>query len=104
MEKISPQKRASNGKQSGSNGSLHRRNKSDTDVKWNMSDTTLPPKNVANSKFYTNPLDEESLLDPEMKLFQAFFNNCDTYKEECLNERSLESKFEFILYSLIDWN
>lgn len=52
-------------------------------------------KNVANSKFYTDHVDEKSLVDPEVKLLHAFFSICDTYRDECLDDDELESKWEF---------
>ncbi len=49
-------------------------------------------KNVANSKFYTDHVDEQSLVDPEVKLLHAFFSICDTYRDECLDDEALESE------------
>lgn len=69
----------------------HRRNKSDTDLSWYFSNVSMH-KNVANSKFYTDHVDEKSLIDPEVKLLHAFFSTCDTYRDECLDDESLESK------------
>lgn len=93
---LSPQKRSLKKDQ-------HRRNKSDTDLSWylggNCSATATPAshKNVANSKFYTatKPVDENTLIDPEAKLLNAFFDNSDLYKDECLSEIALESKCSF---------
>lgn len=89
---LSPQKRSLKKDQ-------HRRNKSDTDLSWYLGGnssataTPAPHKNVANSKFYTatKPVDENTLIDPEAKLLNAFFDNSDVYKNECLSETALES-------------
>lgn len=80
----SPQRRTTKKEQ-------HRRNKSDTDLSWYLSNVSMH-KNVANSKFYTDHVDEKSLIDPEVKLLHAFFNTCDTYRDECLDDEALESK------------
>lgn len=88
-EKLSPQR---------SIKGSHRRNKSDTDLNWHLN---AGLKNVANSKFYTAQPDEQ-YVDPEMRLNNAFFDNCDLYKSECLDERALETYLtritETILY------
>lgn len=80
----SPQRRTTKKEQ-------HRRNKSDTDLNWYLSNVSMH-KNVANSKFYTDHVDEKSLVDPEVKLLHAFFSICDTYRDECLDDEALESK------------
>lgn len=86
-EKLSPQR---------SIKSSHRRNKSDTDLNWH-----LGHRNVANSKFYTAQ-PEEQFIDPQTRLLTAFFENCDLFKNECLDERALETYLthltETILY------
>lgn len=88
-EKLSPQR---------SIKGSHRRNKSDTDLNWHLNSGL---KNVANSKFYTAQPDEQ-YVDPDMRLLNAFFENCDLYKNECLDERALETYLtritETILY------
>lgn len=70
----------------------HRRNKSDTDLSWYLG-TASVQKNVANSKFYTEPIDEKILCDPEAKLLKSFFEISDLYKNECLDPVELESKY-----------
>lgn len=79
----SPQRRATKKEQ-------HRRNKSDTDLNWYLANVSMH-RNVANSKFYTDHVDEKSLVDPEVKLLHAFFSICDTYRDECLDDEALES-------------
>lgn len=87
-EKLSPQRSSLKGS--------HRRNKSDTDLNWHLGH--MSAKNVANSKFYT----EEEFIDPETRLLHAFFENCSDFKDECLDERALETYLtrvtETILY------
>lgn len=87
-EKLSPQRSTLKGS--------HRRNKSDTDLNWHLGH--MSGKNVANSKFYT----EEEFIDPETRLLHAFFENCSDFKDECLDERALETYLtrvtETILY------
>lgn len=77
----------------------HRRNKSDTDLSWYLSNVSMH-KNVANSKFYTDHVDEKSLVDPEVKLLHAFFSTCDTYRDECLDDEALESKWHVYIVIL----
>lgn len=99
-QKHSPQKRLKK--------EQHRRNKSDTDLSWGYlgnSATTAAVaaaqhKNVANSKFYTTsaPVDENTLIDPEAKLLNAFFDTCDLYRDECLSEEALESKLVWFFF------
>ncbi|XP_037036659.1 sorting nexin-13-like isoform X1 [Bradysia coprophila] len=90
----SPQRRTAKKEQ-------HRRNKSDTDLSWYLSNVSMH-KNVANSKFYTDHVDEKSLVDPEVKLLHAFFSICDTFRDECLDDEALEKYLtqvtETILY------
>lgn len=67
----------------------HRRNKSETDLGRYSNGGA---KN--GSKFYVDSErkeSEEKIIDPEVKLINAFFNHCDTYREECLDEQALES-------------
>lgn len=47
-------------------------------------------KSVANSLFYTTEIKEECLFDPELKLLHAFFDNNDTFRAECMDEKELE--------------
>lgn len=68
---------------------LHKRNKSDTDVNW-----FFGQKLNENTK--NQPLNELSLLDPEYKLLTVFFENCDLYKNECMNEDSLDRKLFWV--------
>ncbi|XP_058447604.1 sorting nexin-13-like isoform X2 [Malaya genurostris] len=93
-EKLSPQKKSLRG-----NG--HRRNKSETDLTWQLGNAALQ-KNVANSKFYAVPADEQSLVDPDMMLLNSFFGFCDDYRKECLNEDAMLVYFtriaETVLY------
>lgn len=75
---------------------LHRRNKSDTELNWFPTDNLNVPKSVANSKFYSSNQpknSEQNSGDSNLKLLEAFFNNCDLYKNECLDEKALESKY-----------
>lgn len=88
-EKLSPQR---------SIKGSHRRNKSDTDLNWHLG---AGQKNVANSRFYTAAQPEEQYLDPEMRLLNAFFENCDLYKNECLDERALETYLTHITETIL---
>jgi sorting nexin-13 len=87
-EKLSPQKK-----------SIHRRNKSDTDLSWHIQ------KNVANSKFYTTSPNEDSLVDPETLLLNSFFSNSELYKKESLDDEALvehlKTVTEAILYFIL---
>lgn len=87
-----------------SGGSLrHRRNKSDTDLSWHTasgnsgtsssstSAASANSRNVANSKFYTESIDEQSLFgDAESRLTAAFFDISDTWRDECMDDKKLE--------------
>lgn len=86
-EKLSPQKKNQRG-----NG--HRRNKSETDLTWHLGNAALQ-KNVANSKFYGVKADEQSLIDPEIMLLNAFFGFSDVYKQECMDEEAMLGKSGF---------
>lgn len=71
-------------------GSQHRRNKSDTDVNWYSGQ-----RNVANSKFYEpNEVPRKSVdKSPdaaETKLINAFFNQNELFRDECLDDEKLE--------------
>lgn len=71
----------------------HRRNKSDTDLSWYATNQGT----VGNSKFYEgDPQPAPERLKPcdhETQLLNAFFDQCDLYRNECLNEKSLEGKW-----------
>uniref|UniRef100_A0AAG5CPM1 Sorting nexin n=1 Tax=Anopheles atroparvus TaxID=41427 RepID=A0AAG5CPM1_ANOAO len=96
-EKLSPQRR--NLKVEG-----HRRNKSETDLTWQLGNAALQ-KNVANSRFYNVPVDEQSLVDPEVALLNAFFGFCEDYRRECTDEEALDEYFkrvsETVLYFVL---
>lgn len=71
-------------------GLQHRRNKSDTDVNWYSTQ-----RNVANSKFYEpNEVPRKSIdKSPdaaEAKLINAFFNQNELFRGECLDDEKLE--------------
>lgn len=90
----SPQRRIST-----SNRKLnqHRRNKSETDL--NFGNQPIQ-RTFGNSKFYDSiesnkksggdksPVGDAS----EAKLITAFFNQCELYRDECLDDQSLEGK------------
>lgn len=77
-------------------GLRHRRNKSDTDLSWHLAGGGAQ-RTVANSKFYNEPIDEKALFaDPEARLNAAFFDISDLYRDQCLDEKKLESEFAFI--------
>lgn len=92
-EKLSPQKR-------NQRGSVHRRNKSETDLTWHLGNAALQ-KNVANSKFYGGQADEQSLLDPETLLLNSFFGFCDDYKQECMSEEIMLEHFKRIVETML---
>lgn len=84
----SPQRRL--GSTSNSLEQQHRRNKSDTDL------GRYGGGKNGSSKFYVEferKESEEKFVDPEVKLINAFFNQCDTYRDECLDEQAMESKY-----------
>lgn len=72
----------------------HRRNKSDTDLSWYAANQ----RTVGNSKFYeadsqpVPPPERPKPSDHETKLLNAFFDQCDLYRNECLDEKSLEGE------------
>lgn len=71
-------------------GSQHRRNKSDTDVNWYSGQ-----RNVANSKFYESIEVPRKSVDKspdaaETKLINAFFNQNELFRDECLDDEKLE--------------
>ncbi|CAD7092282.1 unnamed protein product [Hermetia illucens] len=92
QEKKSPQRK--------SKKSQHKRNKSDTDLEWYFG-SSAAQKSVANSKFYTEPVNEKVLTDPEANLITAFFNQCDTYKKECMDDRELEKHLTNIMETVL---
>lgn len=79
--------------------SQHRRNKSETDLSWYLGNQSIQ-KNVGNSKFYDSADAARKSIDKtafvgdvaEAKLITAFFNQCELYRDECLDEQALESK------------
>ncbi|XP_052890647.1 sorting nexin-13-like isoform X2 [Anopheles moucheti] len=87
-EKLSPQRR--NLKVEG-----HRRNKSETDLTWQLGNAALQ-KNVANSRFYNMPVDEQSLIDPDTMLLNAFFGFCEDYRSECMDVEALDDYFKHV--------
>lgn len=100
---LSPQRRPPNvGRKLGQ----HRRNKSDTDLNWHSINQSVT-RNVGNSKFYDDTA-KKSIEKPmigdahEAKLITAFFNQCELFRNECLDERILEQYLthcmETILY------
>lgn len=78
----------------------HRRNKSDTDLSWHLGGsggTGSGVSAVANSKFYTDPVDEHKLLgDADSRLAAAFFDISDTWRDECMDDRKLD---EFLMHA-----
>lgn len=94
----SPQKRSSARKLS-----QHRRNKSETDLNLNTggSGQQSIQRTFGNSKFYEsldpNRKSSNASTDKcnagdasEAKLITAFFNQCESYRDECLNDQALE--------------
>ncbi|CAG9808087.1 unnamed protein product [Chironomus riparius] len=78
------------------NPSLHRRNKSESDVMWNTTSANAQRK-VANSTFYYMQNDE-SLLDPKKQLIETFFDiTGDVYKKEVNDDKALEKHFVSIM-------
>lgn len=89
------------------NPPLHRRNKSETDVTWNIGSANIQ-RNVANSTFFSVQTDEK-LLDPEKQLLEVFFENFQgLYKEESTSDEALQrhltSVIETILYFTMQRN
>lgn len=103
-DKVSPHRRGS-----GVKVHQHRRNKSETDLNWYLGQASGQgvQKNVANSKFYTNVdrSEEKKYMDPETKLINAFFGHCDSYRDECMDERALEGLFgdAGVIDGLLTW-
>lgn len=74
----------------------HRRNKSDTDLNRYLNGSAAGTRNLPNSKFYVDTSrknSEDKFVDPEEKLINAFFNQCDLYRDECKDEQALEGIF-----------
>lgn len=78
----------------------HRRNKSDTDLKWNLGAANIQ-KNVANSTFYSVQTDEAKLINPEKQLVEVFFNHCSDFEEESANESQLESHLTNVMETIL---
>lgn len=87
------------------NSSFHRRNKSESDVTWNIGGANIHRK-VANSTFYSVQTDEK-LFDPEKQLIETFFDiTGNTFKKEvnddAVLEKYLTSVMETCTYFLMD--
>lgn len=67
----------------------HRRNKSDTDLNWYLGNQSAQ-RGVGNSKFYDGEPKPTSQREAESKLNNAFFNQCDLYRAECLDDAAME--------------
>lgn len=72
----------------------HRRNKSETDL--NLGNQSIQ-RTFGNSKFYDSLDNSRKSIDKspdaaEAKLITAFFNQCELYREECLDDQALEGK------------
>lgn len=85
--------------------SLHRRNKSESDVTWNIGGANVHRK-VANSTFYSVQTDE-NLFDPERQLIETFFDiTSNSFKNESLDDKAMEeyltSIIETCLYYTLD--
>jgi len=39
-----------------------------------------------------------TIIDPEMRLLKALFDQCDLYKNECLDSLALESNQIYLLF------
>ncbi|XP_031625971.1 sorting nexin-13 isoform X2 [Contarinia nasturtii] len=88
----------------------HRRNKSETDLNFNNQSVQ---RTFGNSKFYESvdhsrkkSTDKSPVGDAsEAKLITAFFNQCELYREECLDDQVLEDYLthcmETVLYFTI---
>lgn len=87
----SPQKRLSNANRKMN----HRRNKSETDL--NFSNQTVH-RSFGNSKFYDSTdqsrSGDKSPVSDEAKLINAFFNQCELYRDECLDDQALEGSLK----------
>lgn len=85
----SPQRRISN---SSRKMNQHRRNKSETDLNLGNQRT------FGNSKFYDSLDQSRKSIDKspdaaEAKLITAFFNQCELYRDECLDDQALEGTY-----------
>ncbi|KAG5673626.1 hypothetical protein PVAND_003655 [Polypedilum vanderplanki] len=78
------------------NSSFHRRNKSESDVTWNIGNANIQ-KRVANSTFYSVQTDEK-LFDPEKQLIETFFDiTGNTFKKEVYDDKILETHFSSVM-------
>lgn len=78
----------------------HRRNKSDTDLNWYLGAHSTQ-RNVGNSKFYDSEIKsngENGSTETETKLTNAFFNQNDLYRDECLDESAME---EYLTHCMV---
>jgi sorting nexin-13 len=80
--------------------SFHRRNKSETDAGWHLGNAATQ-KNVANSRFYGVQTDESSLMNPELRFLNAFFDESDQFREECMDERKLETYLTHVMETVM---
>lgn len=82
----------------------HRRNKSETDLNLAAGGQQSIQRTFGNSKFYesldpnrkssTTSGDRSPVGDvSEAKLITAFFNQCELYRDECLNDQALEGTY-----------
>lgn len=79
----------------------HRRNKSDTDLKWNIGNSIIQ-KTIANSTFYSVATDENNLMDPKKCLIQTFFENSNNiFKKECLDDQELEKHLVHVMETIL---
>lgn len=91
----SPQRRVSNASRK---MNQHRRNKSETDLNFGNQSSQ---KSFGNSKFYDptdlsrKSNDKSPVGDGKAKLITAFFNQCETYRDQCLDDQAFEGKFSF---------
>lgn len=71
--------------------SQHRRNKSETDLSWYLSNQVVH-RNLSNSMDPNKKSEKQPLIGDanEAKLITAFFNQCEKYRDECLDEEVLE--------------
>lgn len=87
--------------------SQHRRNKSETDLNF---DNQSVQRTFGNSKFYESmdhsrkkSADKSPVGDAgEAKLITAFFNQCELYREECLDDQVLEGIFNLSTRRIVE--
>lgn len=78
------------------NSSFHRRNKSESDVTWNIG-IANNQKKVANSTFYSVQTDEK-LFDPEKQLVETFFDiTGNSFKKEVNDDKALEKYLSSVM-------